>query len=121
MTVDYLFPGTYSAAQLGAIAFIDYHEDRIELTPGFLSDGGGLLIKQGANRIPVPLATNPTPTTWTRVQRLNIRPADVPLLNFAAGGAAIQFGFYRMNSNDPGDPPITDLLGIDNFEVKVCR
>ena len=121
VTVDHMFPGTYSAAALGAIAFIDYSEDRIEFTPTFLSDGGGLLVKQGVNRFEVSLTNNPQSTTWAKAARLNIRPTDLPGANFTASGAPIQFGFFRKNSNDDAPPSATGVHGIDNFEVKVCR
>lgn len=124
LVVDHVHPTAYSAATQGAITYIDYSEYRIELLPPFVGAaiGGGMIIRQGSSRVLVSLTngvfTNPI---WSQAGVTNLRPADLPGINFTTSGAPIQFGFYRSNSANAGGATVTTTHGIDNFEVKVCR
>ena len=126
IVVDHMFPTSYdpSAPASGAIATVEYREDRIQLAPPFPSAavGAGFIVKQGSTRYLVPLTNGIfSGTTWANVPFRILRATDLPGVNFTASAPPVQFGFYRSNSNNPGGSPIVITHGIDNWEVRVCR
>lgn len=123
ITTFHLHPTAYNPAD-GAITGMEYSEDRIQINPPFggAAIGGGLFILQNGVRYLVSLTGGAfTHLDWQRASRLDLTQADFPGANFGVGGAPIQFGFYRNNSNDPGGAAFTTTHGIDNFQVRLCR
>ena len=122
LTVDYMFPTAYNPALVGAVAFVDYREDRIVISPPFAGAAfsGGIVLRQGNVRAAFALPSFSS-TVWERGERLNLLPSNFPGVNFSVTGAPIQFGFYRSSSRIAGGTQLTFSHGADNWEVKVCR
>lgn len=124
IAVYHLFDGVYDPAVSGAIDHINYQEDREVLTPPFVGAaiGTGILVMQNGNRYGSALITGGAfnSTTWETATRADITFQHVGGANFKANAPALQFGFYRSNTNGAGTPEVLNH-GIDNWQVTICR
>jgi hypothetical protein len=126
----------YTPSSQGAISFINYSEDAINLiddriVPGN-GQGTGLAITQGGrNYILRPPSVMPYSggfSSWGSINRPGIVATDmweystagglVPTSNpdFSIAGSVMQFGFWRGNS---GNSSYSTDCGIDNWRVEI--
>jgi hypothetical protein len=126
-------PFTYSPSVAGAIASLNYVEDAA-CTAGCFGDGqstGPALLQGGNLYILIPVVITGPSTAWSLhtlngltaadFGRVNVTPFTIvdntQHPNFSAGGAPIQFGFFRANGTSLNGPGYTLSAGIDNWQV----
>lgn len=129
--VHHVYVGeSYNPQTQGAIAWIDYSEDRIEFNPPFWGAAVGalFLLQQGGRSYHLSLDPNNafTDLSWTTKQRLRIKASDFRAISgaepdFSAAGGEIHFGVLRSNSNTSVSIDSVITHGIDNFVVTVNR
>jgi hypothetical protein len=132
-------PFTYNPAVSGAITSVNYSEDAActggcfgagQSTGPALLQGGDLFILSSSSVITGPLGT------WTNHALSGLTAADFGVVNvtsptptifdntqhpdFSAGGAPIQFGFFRANSTGVNQTGYTLSAGIDNWRVTIA-
>ena len=130
-------PFTYNPAVSGAIASLSYTEDAA-CTSGCFGAGQstGPAILQGGNVYILSsssVITGPG-LTFTNHALSGLTAADFGLVNlttaggtadttqhpnFSAGGAAMQFGFFRANGSSNGGAGYTLAAAIDNWQVSI--
>jgi hypothetical protein len=111
----------------GPIAFINYTEAQKVITPGFdgAAVGWAFAVVQDGRRFNGPVTTAFTVTGWTTnglcgLTQDDFGPADGPHPNFSGGGA-LSFAYIRSNSNTSEVAAITNVHGIDDFEVVIVK
>ena len=127
---------TYNPAVSGAITSVNYNEDAA-CTGGCFGQGQstGPALRQGANLYILSSSTVITgpSATWTAHPLSGLTASDFGLVNvtpttlfdntqhpnFSAGGAPIQFGFFRANGTGVNGGGYTLSAGIDNWQVTV--
>jgi hypothetical protein len=130
-------PFTYSPVASGAIASLNYTEDAActincfgqgQSTGPALLQGGKLYILGSSTVI-----TGPSPA-WTTHALSGLTTLDFGLVNvtattivdmtqhpdFSAGGAPIQFGYFRANGTGSGGGGYTLTAGIDNWQITIA-
>jgi hypothetical protein len=117
----------YVPATQGAIASIDYREDSIMFTANLNGMRTGPAFRQGTNIFVYDALRTPE-TSWTAKIATNLTSSDFVLVaagypaftdntvhpDFSESAPALQFGFFRGNSNSG-----TRDGGIDNWMVEV--
>lgn len=129
-------PFTYNPGVSGAIASIDYAEDAA-CTSGCFGQGQstGPALLQGGNLYILSSGTVITgpATTWANHALSGLTAADFGLVNvtpttlfdntqqpnFSAGGAPVQFGFFRANGTGVNGGGYTLAAGIDNWQITI--
>lgn len=130
-------PFTYNPAVSGAIGSINYSEDAA-CTAGCFGQGQstGPALLQGGNRYILSssqVITGPS-LAWSNHTLNGLTAADFGLVNvtpttlfdstqhpnFSAGGAPIQFGFFRANGTGVNGGGYTLSAGIDNWQVTIA-
>ncbi|MFI4953637.1 MAG: hypothetical protein ACHP7M_10905 [Burkholderiales bacterium] len=131
-------PFTYDPSVSGAITSLSYSEDAA-CTSGCFGQGQstGPAVLQGGNLYILSsssVITGPS-LAWTNHPLSGLAAADFGLANvaadgsslfdntqhpdFSAGGAPIQFGFFRANGTSLGGGGYTLAAGIDNWQVTI--
>jgi hypothetical protein len=130
-------PFTYNPAVSGAIAFLNYTEDAA-CTSGCFGSGQstGPAVLQGGNvyiLISSSVITGPG-LAFANHALSGLTAADFGLVNlttaggiadttqhpnFSAGGAAMQFGYFRANGSSNGGAGYTLAAAIDNWQVSI--
>jgi hypothetical protein len=132
-------PFTYVPSVSGAIGSLNYIEDAA-CTAGCFGDGQstGPAVLQGGNLYILSSSTFITGpgAPWTQHALSGLTAADFGLVNvtspgsgtifdntqhpnFSAGGASIQFGFFRANGTSVGGGGYTLAAGIDNWQLAI--
>ncbi len=129
-------PFTYTPTASGAIGSIDYSEDAA-CTSGCFGQGQstGPAVLQSGNYYTLcgPVIITGTGASFINHALTGLTAADFGLValtstntcdpsvhpNFSAGGAPIQFGFFRANGTGPGGGGYTLAAGIDNWSVTI--
>lgn len=121
----------YDPSTQGAIASIDYSEDRIELNPPFggAAVGALFILTQGSGLWYSGADLTFSNTTWATVTQSGLVAATFVGIgtpghpDFSSNGGPITFGVLRSNSNsNPGGataPPYTVTSGLDNWWVRI--
>jgi hypothetical protein len=121
----------YDPATQGAIASIDYSEDRIELSPPFAGAaiGGAFILQQGSGTWRANTNLAFSNTSWATVSLTGLVASNFiaaigtsGLPDFSASGAPITFGIQRSNTNSnpiSGGVGFTTTNGLDNWRVTV--
>ena len=127
--------GFYDPSTDGAVAFLDYSEDRIQFDPPFVGAQIGAypaLVQDGVVFFGLGM-TFPN-TTWQTASLTDLTAADFKDFDsmtfhggdgifdnpdFSSSGGAIHFGYIRANSTIPGSASITTQHGIDNWSVAI--
>lgn len=131
-------PFTYSPGVSGAIGSLNYTEDA-SCTGGCFGSGQstGPALQQGANLYILSSSTVITGPTapWINHALSGLTAADFGLVNvtsggsifdntqhpnFSAGGAPIQFGFFRANGTSVSGAGYTLSAGIDNWQITIA-
>jgi hypothetical protein len=118
----------YDPSADGAIAFINYTEAQKVITPGFdgAAVGWAFAVVQGGRRFNGPSTTAFTVTGWTTnglcgLTQDDFGPADGPHPDFSASGGELSFAYIRTNTNTSEVAAITNVHGIDDFEVVIVK
>ena len=125
----------YTPSSQGAITFINYSEDAINLIDERIVPGAGqttgLAIRQGGKDYilrPPSVMPYSSFSTWQPISRAGIVASDMweystagglnPFSNpdFSVAGSQMQLGFYRGNSGNSG---YSTHCGIDNWRVEI--
>jgi hypothetical protein len=130
-------PFTYDPSVAGAIGSLSYAEDAActagcfgqgQSTGPALTQGGNLYILSSSSVITGPgLAWLPHPLnslTAADFGLVNVTPTtlfdNTQHPNFSAGGAPIQFGFFRANGTGVNGGAYTLAAGIDNWQITLA-
>ena len=119
---------TYDPSTQGAIASIDYSEDRIELSPPFggAAIGGYFLLQQGGvtwrNNTDLAFSN----LSWATLSLTGLIASNFAVVagatglpDFSSSGSPITFGVLRSNSNSNASGSYTTTNGLDNWKVTV--
>jgi hypothetical protein len=124
---------TYSPAVEGSIESLDYDEDARLLFGSGSGQATGLAIRQDGNLYVMAGAITGTDPAWHPIPVVGLESTDFHLVlggacpgyvdvdqhpNFS-DGPAIEFGFFRANSQIPPYPSYTIVAALDNWEVTV--
>ena len=119
---------TYDPSTQGAIASIDYSEDRIELSPPFAGAaiGGYFLLQQGGGTWRNNTDLSFSNLSWATLSLTGLIASNFAVVAGAAGlpdfsssGSPITFGVLRSNSNSNASGVYTTTNGLDNWQVTV--
>lgn len=110
----------YHPGAVGAIASLDYSEDRRVVNPAFpgAAVGAAFVIEQDGQVYRMLTGTFSN-TSWQTWAKDNIRPTDFtpsPGPDFSRQGGLMRFGYLRSNTN-AGSGQWLSTHGIDNFTV----
>lgn len=130
ITVLHIFnAASYDPSTQGAIASIDFSEDRIELTPPFsgAAIGAYFLLRQGGGTWYANTDLTFSNTSWATISLTGLLAGNFNLLggsgvpDFSSSGAPMQFGFLRSNSNSNQnvEAAYTTYNLLDNWRVTI--
>jgi hypothetical protein len=123
------FATTYDPSVEGAIRYINYTEAQRVVMPGFngAAVGWAFAVVQDERRYNALAETSSFTNTGWAINGIcglvaeDFGPADGPHPDFSASGGELTFAYIRSNTNSSEDGPITNVHGIDDFEVVIVK
>ncbi len=118
---------SYDPSTQGAIASIDYSEDRIEVSPPFggAAIGALFVLQQGTGTWYANYDISFSNLTWSTSSLTGLLSSDFNLLSgtgsldFSVSGAPMYFGVARSNSNTSQNSGYTTYNRLDNWFVTI--